>query len=122
MTAAPAPRLVRAAPELPVDDLDRALAYYDGQLGFRTMSRMPQGNYAVVQRDDVALHLFSDGDASTPVSLHIFVEEIERLESDLGSRGARITQPLERRPWGNRDFRIVDPFGNQIKFTEPAAV
>jgi uncharacterized glyoxalase superfamily protein PhnB len=115
------PRLMRAAPEIPVADLDRALEHYSDRLGFRTMSRMPEGGYAVVQRDDVALHLFSDGEAPMPVSLHIFANGLDQLEQELGARGARITQPVQSKPWGNRDFRVVDPFGNEIKFTEPAA-
>jgi len=34
-------------------------------------------------------------------------------------RGARIAQHVEGKPWGTRDFRVTDPFGNVIKFTEP---
>jgi uncharacterized glyoxalase superfamily protein PhnB len=113
-------RLTRAAPEVPVADLEEALAYYGDRLGFRTVSRFPAGEYAVVERDDVALHLFSDGDAPAAVSFHIFVDGLDPLERELGARGARISQPAAHKPWGTRDFRVVDPFGNEIKFTEPA--
>ena len=30
-----------------------------------------------------------------------------------------ITQPLKVKPWGRKDFRIVDPFGYYICFREP---
>ena len=44
---------------------------------------------------------------------------IEALEAELRVRGAELDQPLTLKPWGNRDFRLRDPFGNQLKFTEP---
>jgi uncharacterized glyoxalase superfamily protein PhnB len=46
------------------------------------------------------------------------VEEIETLHVELVARGAEITQAIERKPWGNRNFRVHDPFGNELKFTE----
>ena len=36
-------------------------------------------------------------------------------------RGAKITQKIERKPWGTLDFRLKDTFGNELKFTEPQA-
>jgi uncharacterized glyoxalase superfamily protein PhnB len=30
-----------------------------------------------------------------------------------------VTQEITLKPWGNREFRVIDDFGNQIKFTEP---
>jgi uncharacterized glyoxalase superfamily protein PhnB len=113
------PRLFRAAPEIPVHDLDAALAYYSDHLGFRTRSRMPAGDYAIIQRDDVALHLFTGGATAQPASFHIFASGLDALSAELSERGARIIQPVELKPWGMRDFRVADPFGNEIKFSEP---
>jgi uncharacterized glyoxalase superfamily protein PhnB len=112
-------RVLRAAPELPVSDMDRALLYYDETLGFRTKMTMPGGEYAVVERDDVALHLFRADEACSPMSLHLFASGIDALYEEVQDKGADLKQPLKRQPWGNRDFRVLDPFGNEIKFTEP---
>jgi len=30
-----------------------------------------------------------------------------------------LLRSLGRKPWGNRDFRVRDDFGNELKFTEP---
>jgi uncharacterized glyoxalase superfamily protein PhnB len=115
-------QLMRVAPELPVSDLAQALYHYERQLGFATVMTMPTGDYAIVERDDVALHLYVDHDAATrPHSLHIFVTGLDELESELRRRGARITQAITRQAWGNRDFRVLDISGNAIKFTEPLA-
>lgn len=114
------PRLSRIAPELPVADLGKALEYYLGRLGFRTALTMPDGQYAVVERDDVAVHLFQSADGSDArASIHVFVEGLEELYAELRARGAEVTQEIVRKPWGNRDFRVRDGSGNEIKFTEP---
>ena len=112
------PRLQRVAPELPVNDMALALGWYGDRLGFRTVMTMPKEDYAIVERDGAALHLFLDP-AAAPIGLHIFTAGIETLESELLGRGAELDQPLAAKPWGNRDFRLRDPFGNLLKFTEP---
>ena len=113
-------KLSRIAPELPVADLDDAIKYYEQRLGFQVVAQMPAGDYAIVGRDDVAIHLFKeDGRSSSPVGIHIFTEGLDELHSELQERGARVSQGIVRKPWGNRDFRVHDDSGNEIKFTEP---
>jgi catechol 2,3-dioxygenase-like lactoylglutathione lyase family enzyme len=114
------PKLARIAPELPVSDLPRSVAYYANKLGFRVVMEMPDRRYAVVERDDVAIHLFEDNSAGrSPVSIHIFSDGLEELHSEFVRRGALLSQAIVRKPWGNRDFRVLDDSGNEIKFTEP---
>jgi uncharacterized glyoxalase superfamily protein PhnB len=113
-------KLSRIAPELPVSNLKESVKYYEQKLGFRVAMEMPGGNYAIVERDDIAIHLFQDDAQSpSPVGIHIFTEDLETLHKELKNRGARISQEILRKPWGNRDFRVNDDSGNEIKFTEP---
>lgn len=98
-------KLSRIAPEVPVDDLRESLDYYEHKLGFQVVMQMPAGGDAIVERDDVAMH--------------IFTHQLDDLLSELRQRGAHLAQPITRRPWGNRDFRVNDRSGNEIKFTEP---
>lgn len=113
--------LMRVAPEVPVTDLPAALEYHVGRLGFEVAMVMPARDYAIVERDGVALHLFSasPGDQG-PVGLHLFVRDLEGLFDEIENRGASVTQGIVSKPWGNREFRVADPSGNTIKFTEPA--
>lgn len=112
--------LMRVAPELPVANLAQALDHYERHLGFATVMTMPSGDYAIVERDGVALHLYEDTDgASRPHAVHIFATGLEELEAELRGRGARIAQAITRQPWGTRDFRVLDSAGNALKFTEP---
>jgi uncharacterized glyoxalase superfamily protein PhnB len=115
-------KLARIAPELPSADLHKALAYYEQKLGFEVAMRLPENEYAIVERDGVAIHLFTNqATSSTPVGVHIFTADLDQLFAELQTKGATITQEIERKPWGNRDFRVRDEFGNELKFTEPLA-
>jgi uncharacterized glyoxalase superfamily protein PhnB len=112
--------LSRIAPEVPVANMQQSIEYYEQQLGFRVVMQMPAGDYAIVERDEVAIHLFRDDIQShSPVGLHIFTHQLDELHDELRQRGARLSQEIMRKPWGNRDFRVYDHSGNQIKFTEP---
>ena len=112
-------RLLRIAPELPVADLKSAMSFYEQKLGFQVVSEMPGGNYAIVERDGIAIHLFQAGSQpQSPVALHVFTNGLDELCAELRDRGIFISQEIARKPWGARDFRVTDDWGNQIKFTE----
>lgn len=114
------PSLLRVAPELPVSDLPSSIEYYETKLGFQNVMTMPDRSYAIVERDGVAIHLFQTKNSNhSPQSIHVFTDGLDQLHSELRDRGATVLQDIVRKPWGNRDFRVHDDFGNEIKFTEP---
>lgn len=115
------PKLARIAPELPAADIDHAVNYYERKLGFDVAMRMPGNEYAIVERDGVAIHLFADHARRTPIGVHIFTADLEHLFAEFRQSGAEIIQSIEHKPWGNREFRVRDEFGNELKFTEPLA-
>ena len=112
-------KLSRIAPEIPVANLSDSLGYYERQLGFKVVIEMPERDYAIVERDDIAIHLFQQSRAHSRVGIHVFTDKLEELHAELEKRGAHLTQGIEMKPWGNRDFRIHDLSHNEIKFTEP---
>lgn len=112
------PTLLRIAPELPVAVLGQAIAAYQSKLGFSLAMEMPSGGYAIVERDGVAIHLFETPAPRAPVAMHIFTDGLDELHRELVARGAHITQDIEQKPWGTRDFRVLDGAGNELKFTE----
>lgn len=113
-------KVTRIAPELPATDLRNAVIYYERKLGFRVAMRMPDDQYAIVERDGVSIHLFQNGDGrQSPVGIHIFTTGIEEHHMEFLQNGALLSQGILEKPWGNRDFRVRDEFGNVLKFTEP---
>ena len=115
-----AARLSRLAPELPAADMRASIQYYVERLGFSLAMQME--GYAIVERDGVAIHLFDDaGRERSPVGVHIFSPELDELSAEFERRGAKIVQGIEVKSWGNREFRLVDVCGNELKFTEPEA-
>lgn len=115
------PKLARIAPELPASNIEQAVNYYERKLGFEVAMRMPENEYAIVERDGVAIHLFEDRARRSAIGVHIFTSDLEQLFAELRRNGAEITQAIEQKPWGNREFRVRDEFGNELKFTEPLA-
>ena len=43
--------IARIAPELPCDDLNKAVQNYEQKLGFKVVLRLPDNKYAIVERD-----------------------------------------------------------------------
>lgn len=116
------PVLSRVAPEVPVTDLNAAIDYYCQKLGFELAAKLSSGDYAIVERDGIALHLFQQNSQSfVPIGLHIFTHDLESLHAELRGRGAIICQGIACKDWGNREFRVSDSTGNILKFTEPIA-
>ena len=114
-------KLSRIAPEIPASNLEESVNFYEQKLGFRLAMQMPSGDYAIVERGGIAIHLFQDETRThSPVGLHIFTPDLEALHTELLERGAYLSQEISQKPWGNRDFRVKDTFGNELKFTEPS--
>src|SRR5689334_21292082 len=84
------PRILRVAPEVPVLAVRKSAAYYADKLGFETVMVMAQGDYAIVERDGVAIHLFQAGAGTGPVSIHIFAHGLDDLHDELRRRGAAV--------------------------------
>jgi predicted enzyme related to lactoylglutathione lyase len=115
-------RLSRTAPEIPVSDIKRATDFYQQKLGFRLAVEMLDRAYAIVERDDVAIHLFEDrAQNHSRIGIHIFTEGLDDLYAEFHTRGAQFTQEIALKPWGNRDFRLTDNSGNELKFTESSS-
>jgi uncharacterized glyoxalase superfamily protein PhnB len=123
------PRIRAIAPQLLVDDLDRAVAYYRDRLGFVT-DFVYQSFYAGMSRDGAPIHLKCAPKAPSDrthrnehehLDAYIDVSGLETLFAELRSRGATIVKPLEQRPWACRDFYVEDVDGYLLCFSEQTA-
>jgi catechol 2,3-dioxygenase-like lactoylglutathione lyase family enzyme len=108
-------------PRLPVSNVAEALTFYQEKLGFSL--GWEWGNpitHANVCRDSIALDLILNrAGYPAPAMAYIQVRGIDAYFVELKSRNVKSTE-LGDRPYGMRDFEVVDPYGNRIAFGEPA--
>lgn len=128
----------RTLVELHVPDFAPVKEFY-ARLGFHVEREEPitvEGGYLVLARDENTLRFwpgtpraaehayFQRFPAGTPrgygVEIVIVVDDVEGLYEVARAMGAVVEELRERR-WGERDFRIADPFGYYLRFTGPMA-
>ncbi len=110
---------VSVEPILSVRDLREGIAYFVDRLGFTEawVWGDPEERAGVV-RGNVSLHLV-EGDRFAPEGpsvVYCLVNGIDEFYAECVRHGAKVIMELEDRPFGVRDFRIMDPSGNRIAF------
>jgi predicted enzyme related to lactoylglutathione lyase len=117
--------------EIFTDDLDAVVAFYTEVLGF-TLTRdertAPVG-YAALERDSVRLGAAYrpdpvDRDARHPptgIELVLEVDDLRAEHDRVVGAGWSLAEPLQDRPWGLADFRVLDPAGHYLRITGHAA-
>lgn len=115
------PKLCSTVPVLASLDILRTIDFYVSKLGFEKVYAEPK-QYGIATRDDISLHFWSCDDPKLPenTSCRVRVEGIEELHAELSPHGiVHPNAPLEDKPWGAREFAIVDCDGNLVTFSEP---
>ena len=115
-------RLSSAMPELPVRNLSAAVEFYTGVLGFR-LEHLHGDEYAVMRRDTVRLGLMRATPEWPPGigRMYAFVntgidELFDTVSHAAAVMGGRVIEALEARPYGLKDFALLDPDGNRLGF------
>jgi len=49
----------------------------------------------------------------SPVTLHLYVEDVDAFVAHAAASGPKITMPLQDMFWGDRYCKLEDPFGHQ---------
>ncbi|MEO8200282.1 MAG: VOC family protein [Gemmatimonadota bacterium] len=116
-----------AIPILPARDLGKTRAFYE-RLGFLATGWWPEafGGYAILARGDLTMHFFGYADLSPRESYaqcYWRVRDVEALHAEcsrMGLPGDGIPRldAIEDKPWGMREFAIVDPNGTLIRVGE----
>jgi hypothetical protein len=97
-------------PELPVADVERA------QLHYRIGWLYPGKEIGAVSRSGVAIFFRKRTPPFEPVVHWVFAKDIDASYQELKSSGANIMEPLEKKPWGLRQFTVRDLDGNLFYF------
>jgi catechol 2,3-dioxygenase-like lactoylglutathione lyase family enzyme len=119
--------------ELFVEDLDASIRFYERALGFRLERREP--DYASLRRGDAVLGLgplsklppAGEGPGFTlqrvsaergaGVEVVLEVDDLNAVREQAEAAGYLVAEPLQDRPWGLRDFRLLDPDGYYLRVT-----
>ncbi len=104
-------------PNLPVKDLELAIAFYRDVIGLDVTQLAPEYGLALLARGGAEVAVFLH---ANPVSqgAYIYVKGVDTLYSLCQSKGAEINRELTTHPYGIRDFVVKDPDGHLIGIGE----
>lgn len=110
--------LRKIMPELPLTDVAAGVAYYRDVLGFSI--NYQQHDLGVMDRDAVRLLLIGRARGHKGIgSCYFYVYDADALYAELLENGANLQGEPVSQPWGLREFRVIDPEGNQLTFGQP---
>jgi catechol 2,3-dioxygenase-like lactoylglutathione lyase family enzyme len=111
--------LTAVNPKLPMRNASDTKHYYTQLLGF-TLSA-DYGDYLIFDKDEVEIHFFEFKDLNPYENygqVYLRTNDIEGLYKTFLDRGVAIhpNAPLATKPWGQREFALLDPDHNLLTF------
>lgn len=111
-----------AIPTLPSSSMRKTAEFYN-RLGFKGGAHQFNSDYGIFQRGDIELHFFTHRElvpSESSAGCYIRVLDVESIYSViLAAQLPRVGIPrmdmLEDKPWGLREFAVVDPDGNLLR-------
>jgi lactoylglutathione lyase len=125
-------KLIDVTPNLLVRDLDKSTAFYRDVLGFSVVATVPEHSpfvFVWMQRDGVNVFLNDAASAGQEyptlrgkaiggsLTIYITLSGVDEYFKIVSPRAA-IEAPLETKPYGMREFAVVDPDGYVLTFAE----
>lgn len=107
-------QFVQGAPVLHVKDVVAAAAFYRDVLGFTW--DFGDEVYAVVWRDNSAIHFVRDERNPTGVHLFQWVKDVDAYLEEIVARGAEVSSGPTDQPYGIREIGLRDINGVGIVF------
>lgn len=110
-------------PKLPMRDKAKTREFYLSQLGFQEFGSADFDGYLMVEKDDIQIHFF-EFKALDPKEnygqIYIRTNDIDRLYQTFLKNKVAIHPAgnLQIKPWGQKEFAILDPDTNLITFGE----
>ncbi|MBZ2183462.1 MAG: VOC family protein [Bryobacter sp.] len=101
---------------LPSLDLDETIEFYK-KLGFSVWSRH-EDDYAILARESHEIHFFLMGHLNPKESFfgcYLRVSLVDQLYADFVAAEVPNLHPIEIKPWGMREFALIDPHGNLLR-------
>lgn len=110
-------------PKLPMRNINFTKDYYTNQLGFEIFGNHHSTDYLMLQKDNIQIHFF-EHNTLNPLEnygqVYIRVNNIEQFYQSLLDKNVAIhpNGQLATKPWGQREFSLLDPDHNLLTFGE----
>jgi predicted enzyme related to lactoylglutathione lyase len=107
-------QFIQGAPVLHVVDVKATAAFYRDVLGFAW--DFGDETYAVVWRDNAAIHFVKDDGNPTGIHLFHWVKDVDAYYREIVGRGAVVASEPTDQPYGLRELAVSDINGVGIVF------
>ncbi|WP_413206926.1 bleomycin resistance protein [Rhodospirillum sp. A1_3_36] len=121
----PKAKVASISPILAVRDVMVSVAFYVRYLNFSKVFVMEDHSYGVVELDGQTIHFVRTEDMAalratrSRVAVYIAVRNIDPLWHKVYGAGPPTQiRSLETKPWGMREFHVMDPDGCLLRFGE----
>lgn len=99
--------------------------YYENKLAFKYIGSDDFEDYLIMQKDNIQIHFFKFKELDIFENygqVYIRTENIEALYQEFIDRNTSIhpNGPLEIKPWGQKEFALLDPDHNLLTFGQNA--
>ncbi len=108
-------------PKLPMRNKELTKDFYLNRLGFQEFGSADFDGYMMVEKDNVQIHFFEFKELDPKENygqVYIRTNDIDQVHQSLLDNNAVIhpNGHLQTKPWGQREFSILDPDSNLLTF------
>lgn len=112
-------------PKLPMRDKDTTKDFYLRKLGFHKIGSTDYDGYLMLQKDNIQIHFFEYKELDPKENygqVYIRTDDIDNLYKSLLENNTSIhpNGHLEIKPWGQKEFSLLDPDNNLLTFGQSA--
>ncbi|MEP2935798.1 MAG: VOC family protein [Gilvibacter sp.] len=113
--------LTEIHPKLPMRNKAATRDYYVNQLGFKVFGSADYDDYLMLEKDNIQIHFFAFKALKPKKNygqVYIRLNNIDDFYQALLANDTKIhpNGPLESKPWGQREFSLLDPDNNLLTF------
>ena len=108
-------------PKLPMRDKKATREFYSNRLGFKEFGSADFDGYLMMEKDQIQIHFFEFRELDTKENygqVYIRTDNIDEFYNYLLEKQTEIhpNGKLEIKPWGQKEFSILDPDNNLLTF------
>lgn len=113
--------LIDIHPKLPMRNKKITKEFYLNKLGFKEFGSADFDGYLMIEKDKIQIHLFEFNELDPKENygqVYVRTDDIDGLYKSMLENKTAIhpNGKLESKPWGQKEFSILDPDNNLLTF------